>query len=71
MIDKLAAIHDRFRNLEENLSDPSVINDMDRFQKVNKEYKKLQPVIAAYEAYRDLMGNIKTAQEMLRDPEMK
>ncbi|PSR13127.1 MAG: peptide chain release factor 1 [Bacteroidetes bacterium] len=71
MIDKLAAIHDRFRNLEENLSDPAVINDMDRFQKVNKEYKKLQPVIEAYEAYRDLMGNIKTAQEMLRDPEMK
>ncbi|MGH1436541.1 MAG: peptide chain release factor 1 [Lewinella sp.] len=71
MLDKLAAIHDRFRNLEEQLSDPSVITDMDRFQKVNKEYKKLQPVVEAYHQYQELLGNIETAKEMLRDPEMK
>jgi peptide chain release factor 1 len=71
MLDKLAAIHDRFRNLEEQLSDPSVISDMDRFQKINKEYKKLQPVVEAYHQYQELLGNIETAKEMLRDPEMK
>lgn len=71
MLDKLAAIYDRFRNLEEQLSDPSVIGDMDRFQKVNKEYKKLQPVVDAYHQYQELLGNIATAKEMLRDPEMK
>lgn len=71
MLDKLAAIHDRFRNLEEQLSDPTVITDMDRFQKVNKEYKKLQPVVEAYHTYKKLLGNIETAKEMLRDPEMK
>lgn len=71
MLDKLAAIYDRFRNLEEQLSDPSVINDMDRYQKVNKEYKKLQPIVEAYHQYQELLGNIDTAKEMLRDPEMK
>jgi peptide chain release factor 1 len=71
MLDKLAAIHDRFRNLEEQLSDPTVIGDMERFQKINRDYKKLQPVVDAYLVYRDLLGNIETAQEMLRDPEMK
>lgn len=71
MLDKLAAIHHRFRNLEEQLSDPSVITDMDRFQKVNKEYKKLQPVVDTYHQYKELLGNIETAKEMLRDPEMK
>lgn len=71
MLDKLAAIHDRFRNLEEQLADPSVISDMDRFQKTNKEYKKLQPVVEAYLTYKNLLGNIETAEEMLRDPEMK
>ncbi|WP_020535052.1 peptide chain release factor 1 [Lewinella cohaerens] len=71
MLDKLAAIHHRFRNLEEQLSDPSVITDMDRFQKVNKEYKKLQPVVEAYHQYQELLGNMETAKEMLRDPEMK
>lgn len=71
MLDKLGAIYDRFRNLEEQLSDPSVINDMDRYQKVNKEYKKLQPIVEAYHQYQELLGNIDTAKEMLRDPEMK
>ncbi|MEM1216079.1 MAG: peptide chain release factor 1 [Bacteroidota bacterium] len=71
MLDKLAAIHDRFRNLEEQLSDPSVISDMDRFQKTNKEYKKLQPVVEAYLEYKTLLGNVDTAKEMLQDPEMK
>ena len=71
MLDKLAAIYDRFRNLEEQLADPSVISDMDRFQKTNKEYKKLQPLVEAYKTYKDLLGNIETAEEMLRDPEMK
>ncbi len=71
MLDKLAAIHHRFRNLEEQLSDPSVISDMDRFQKVNKEYKKLQPFVEVYHQYKELLGNMETAKEMLRDPEMK
>ena len=71
MLDKLEAIYDRFRNLEEQLADPKVITDMDRFQKVNKEYKKLKPVVAQYLAYSELLGNIETAQAMLKDPEMK
>ena len=71
MLDKLAAIYDRFRNLEEQLSDPSVISDMDRYQKINKEYKKLQPVVEAYHQYQNLLSNIDSAKEMLRDPEMK
>lgn len=71
MLDKLAAIHDRFRNLEEQLADPTVISDMDRFQKTNKEYKKLQPIVDAYLEYKQLLGNIDTAEEMLKDAEMK
>lgn len=71
MLDKLESIHDRFLNLEEQLSDPSVISDMDRFMKVNKEYKKIQPVVEAFKAYKEVLGNIETAQEMLAEPDMK
>eukprot|EP00903_Cladosiphon_okamuranus_P000348 g346.t1 len=67
----VTAIHDRFRNLEEQLADPTVISDMDRFQKTNKEYKKLQPIVDAYLEYKQLLGNIETAEEMLKDAEMK
>ena len=71
MLDKLEAIYDRFRNLEEQLSDPSIISDMDRFMKTNKQYKKLQPIIDAYKTYKETLGNMETAQEMLKDAEMK
>jgi len=73
MLEKLEAIQDRFFYLEEQLSDPQVISDMKRFAKTNKEYKGLQEIIDVYRRYKNLMGNIDTAKEMLKedDEEMK
>lgn len=74
MIEKLAAIKDRFMYLEEQLSDPDVISDMDRYRKVNREYKELKPIIEAFSDYTLLVGNIQTAQQMAReekDPDLK
>ncbi len=67
MLDKLQAIKDRYIYLEEQMADPELIADMGRYTKVSKEYKDLQPLVRAYEEYRQLLGNIKTAREMLRD----
>jgi len=46
---------------------------MKRFAKTNKEYKGLQEIIDVYRRYKNLMGNIDTAKEMLKedDEEMK
>ena len=74
MIEKLAAIKYRFMYLEEQLSDPDVISDMDRYRKVNREYKELKPIIEAFSEYTLLVGNIQTAQQMAReekDPDLK
>ena len=74
MLDKLQAIHERFIYLEEQLADPSVISDMGRYKKVNKEYKDLKKIVDAYFEYKELLGNIETAKEMLQettDAEMK
>ncbi len=73
MLDKLQAIQERHIYLEEQLSDPSVVSDMSRFKKVNKEYKDLQKIVDAYIAYKEVMGNLETARDMLKedDPEMK
>ena len=51
MLDKLKSIYEKSEHLEEQLSDPSVIADMDKFKKVNKEYKNLQPLVNAYKEY--------------------
>jgi peptide chain release factor 1 len=71
MLDKLKAIADRYLYLEEQLSDPSVIGDMDKFKKVNKDYKDLQAIVAAYRTYAALIDRRNQAEEMLDDPEMR
>jgi peptide chain release factor 1 len=73
MLDKLEAIKERYVYLEEQMADPEVIADMNRYSKIGKEYKDLQPVVRAYETYKELIGNIETSREMLneQDPDMK
>jgi peptide chain release factor 1 len=71
MLDKLKAISDRYVHLEEQLSDPSVIGDTNKFKKVNKDYKGMQPIVAAYHSYKKVLDDIEQAQEMLGDSDLR
>lgn len=74
MLDKLEAIHIRFEELGKQLTDPSVISDVKKFIKINKEYKDLEPLMEAYHTYRKLIDNIRSAKDMLaneKDPEFR
>ncbi len=67
LIDKLEAIQERYFYLEEQLSDPEVVSDIKKFKKVSKEYKGLQEIIETFNFYKELLGNIETAEEMLNE----
>jgi len=74
ILEKLEGVRLRFEEVEQLLTDPSVANDMQRFIKLNKEYRDLEPVIAAYKAYRNILNNISSARELLeseKDEEMR
>ncbi|MFK8010103.1 MAG: peptide chain release factor 1 [Saprospiraceae bacterium] len=71
MLDKLTAIYEKYVYIEEQLGDPSVVSDMDRFTKLNKEYKSLQDIVNVYKKYKSVLENIDSAKEMLVDEEMK
>ena len=74
MLDKLAAINDRYLEVEKLISSPNAMNDMKVYVQLSKEYKDLEPIIKAYKEYKDLVGNITEAQELLSnsdDAEMK
>ena len=73
MLDKLQAIYERYIYLEEQLSDPEVTTDISKYKKVSKEYKDLKEVVEKYHSYKDLLGNIETSREMLKeeDEEMR
>ncbi|MFT5167222.1 MAG: peptide chain release factor 1 [Saprospiraceae bacterium] len=73
MLDKLEAIYERYIRLEEQLSDPQVTADMSKYKKVSKEYKDLKELVDVYQSYKNLLGNIETSREMLKeeDEEMR
>ncbi|RMG83841.1 MAG: peptide chain release factor 1 [Bacteroidetes bacterium] len=73
MLDKLDAIQDRYFYLEEQLSDPQLMADMDQYAQISKEYKNLKEIVEVYQEYKTILGNIETSREMLKekDPEMR
>jgi len=74
ILDKLEAIKNRWEEIAEQMSDPSAMSDMKRFVKLNKDYKELEPVVKAYKTYKNLLGNIANAKEILeqeKDPEFR
>ena len=73
MLDKLKAINDRFQEVERLISSPDAMNDMKLYVLLNKEYKELGPIIKAYHEYKDIISNINSSKEILKenDVEMK
>jgi peptide chain release factor 1 len=67
MLDKLESIRSNFINLEEQMSDPGIMNDQTRYTKISKEYVKLKEVVDAYLEYKKVLENIEGAKELLRE----
>ncbi|MBM7557034.1 peptide chain release factor 1 [Halanaerobacter jeridensis] len=64
-VDKLDSVVDRYKEVEQLLSDPEVINDQERFQKLSKEYSRLKDIVNKYEEYQELRDNKEEAEEIL------
>lgn len=65
MLDKLEAIYNRYLEIEKQMNDPDIMADMKVYIKLSKDYKELQPVIAAYKEYKLVMDNIASAKDIL------
>ncbi|MBK7127853.1 MAG: peptide chain release factor 1 [Crocinitomicaceae bacterium] len=74
LLKKLEAINIRFEEVGVKITDPSIINDMDRYVKLNKEYKDLQAIVEVYKEYKKVVGNIDSSKQVLdsdEDAELK
>jgi peptide chain release factor 1 len=74
LLSKLEAIHFRFVEVGTMITDPEIISNMDRYVKLNKEYRDLEILDDRYKEYRNLIENIKSARELLiteTDSEMR
>jgi peptide chain release factor 1 len=74
LLSKLEAIHIRFVEVGKMIVDPDIIADMDRYVKLNKEYKDLEDLDVVYKEYKNVLGNLQSAKELLEietDAEMR
>jgi len=69
MLNKLEEVADRFREVEGLLSDPTVVNDQNRYRALTKEHAELVDVVGSYERYCQIRQEITGSQELLKDPD--
>ncbi|HUA45972.1 MAG TPA: peptide chain release factor 1 [Solirubrobacteraceae bacterium] len=76
MIDELVSqIESRFGELEQELSDPTVIGDRQRFAAASRAYRELEPAARLASEYRRSADDLEGARELLAedgdDPELR
>ena len=74
LLNKLAAIADRYIEVSKQIVDPAVISDQKKYTRLMKDYKELGKYDQKYKAYKLLLDNLSSAKEVLEaeeDPEMK
>ena len=73
MLHKLEQTRDKYLAMEARMADPSVLSDPAAYSALMREYKKLTPIMEAYEAYMRAEQNVQDALELLDmgDPELK
>jgi peptide chain release factor 1 len=65
MLDKLEAIKARFTDMGVALSNPEIVSNNQRFGAMSKEYRSLEKIVVAYEAYKRLLDDIAFNREAL------
>ncbi len=67
MLNKLDQIEKRYLEIEEALSNPDVMNDMESYKKFMKEYKNLLPVVEKYREYKSAIADMEEADMILAE----
>lgn len=65
LLQKLEGLVTRFEEVETLITDPSVLGDMKRFVRLNKEYRDLEKIVNARNAYKRAIDGISEAREIL------
>lgn len=73
ILQKLQGLSERHEELAALLADAGVIANQEKFRLYSREYAEIQPVVEGYRRYQQVLADIATAGELLRDgdPDMK
>ena len=74
LLEKVLSLQDKFQSLQDQLASPEVMQDMKRYVQLNKDYKELEPIIAAGLEYKKMLSDLASAKDILlneKDDELK
>ena len=71
MLDKLQAVESRFEELCARSEQPDFYSDPKKAAAILRERNDLEPIIDAFRAYKQAQQDMRDAQELMSDPEMK
>lgn len=72
--EKLDELLEKYQKLNSKLSDPEIINDSSRYQKLLRKHAKLKKIVEKYKEYKEVKQGIEEAEEMIElddDPEVQ
>lgn len=67
MIEKLARLEERYRELEQLLSDPKILEQRAAWQQYSRELAGLSQIVEMYRRYKNIAAEIKDARELLNE----
>ena len=72
--EKLDELVAKYKEMNKKLSDPEIINDSSKYQKLLKKHAKLKKIVEKYKEYKEAKEGIEEAEEMMEmddDPEVQ
>ena len=67
MLEKLEDLHKRFLEVSDLLVQPDTMANMTVFTALSKEYKELEKIVTVFKEYKNVLGNIESAKEVLEN----
>ncbi len=71
MFQRLEAVEKRYEELTQKIADPDIISRTSEWTAYMKEHAEIEEIVLKYKEYKKVQNNLKEAEEMIKDPEMK
>ncbi|RUM32441.1 MAG: peptide chain release factor 1 [Aquifex sp.] len=65
-LSKLDKLQEKYKKIQEELSKPEVIQDVEKYKKLSKELKELQEINDLYERYKKVQEDLSEVKELLK-----
>jgi len=70
MIDRLEATLKKYQDLEQELTKPEVLADINKTRQLSKEMADLEDIVNCYKKYKKVLTDIEDTKEMIKDPDL-